>query len=351
MKLLNYSAPGKPGSQFGMVLNDFVISFVTLQQRFRRDHSEVRDIEAYLGMHPESEKIAGELAAMATERWADFAPDETPALQSVKILPPVPRPPALIDFALAPEHVLNSGSTLARREKKWPVSALLRAVLRNDYRKSKYRTDFKCYKGNHNAIIGHGDTTFWPGFTSYLDVEAELAVVVGKTRVAVSKRELEHSVAGYTIFNDFSARDVQWPELMGRLGLARCKDFDRGNGIGPFLVTPDEVPDPLSLAVNVKVGERYEWAGHTSAYTAHPVQVLEYLTNFQTILPGTIVGMGTVPGCCGLDRDEWLLPGELIEIAFEGLGTLRQLIPSTIGPLEPSRWGKRPELEDFLKHG
>jgi 2-keto-4-pentenoate hydratase/2-oxohepta-3-ene-1,7-dioic acid hydratase in catechol pathway len=161
----------------------------------------------------------------------------------------------------------------------------------------------------------------------------------------------EAAIAGYVIFNDFSARDVQWLELMGRLGLARCKDFDRSNGIGPFLVTPDEVPNPLSLDVSVTVGKRYRWKGHTSDYTAHPAEVMDYLTSFQTVLPGTIVGMGTVPGCCGLDWDEWLLPGEVVEITFEKLGTLRQLIPVDIGPLEPSRWAMRPQLERFMKNG
>ncbi|MCA1962199.1 MAG: fumarylacetoacetate hydrolase family protein [Desulfomonile sp.] len=347
MKLLNYQTPGDQDSHFGLLLNESVVSFATLQQRFNRAHPELSDMEAYLRSHPESEKIAQELASMAAEKWAEFEIDAH-VLHNVKILPPVPRPPALIDFALAPEHLFNSGYTLAHHEKKWPVSAIIRAVLRNEFRKNKHRAEFNCYKGNHNAIIGDGDTTIWPSFTSYLDVEAELAFVVGNASRGASEKEVKSAIAGYTIFNDFSARDVQWPELMGRLGLARCKDFDRGNGIGPFLITPDEVPDPLSLNVRVKVGERYEWKGNTSGYTAHPVEVLEYLTSFQKVFPGTIVGMGTVPGCCGLDRDEWLLPGDLIEIAFDELGTLRQLIPSRITLSGPSRWGRRPELERFL---
>jgi len=347
MRLLNYQAPGEQSSQFGLVLNESVVSFVSLQQRCNRHYPELSNMEAYLRGHPEGEKIAQQLASTAAEKWAQFESDAL-ALDAVKILPLVPRPPALIDFALAPEHLFNSGCTLARHEKKWPVSAIIRAVLRNEFRKNKHRVEFNCYKSNHNAIIGDGDTTIWPSFTSYLDVEAELAFVVGNASRGATEGELESGIAGYTIFNDFSARDVQWPELMARLGLARCKDFDRGNGIGPFLVTPDEVPAPLSLNVQVKVGERYEWNGNTSGYTAHPVEVLKYLTGFRTILPGTIVGMGTVPGCCGLDRDEWLLPGDLIEIAFERLGTLRQLSPASIALKEPSRWGKRLELERFL---
>ena len=351
MRLLNFRATDEAYPQFGVVIDDSAVSFATLQRRFDRNRPELSDVYAYLRALPGSEDLARELAAKAEDKGWDFDQGERVPLQELKILPPVPNPPALIDFALAPKHMLNSGLTLVKHEKAWPVSSVISAIIRRDYAKNRHAVDFKCYKGNHNAIIGDGDVTFWPNFCSYLDVEAELGVVVGVTRRGMDKTATKAAIAGYMIFNDFSARDVQWPELMGRLGLARFKDFDRSNGIGPFLVTSDEVPNPLSLDVSVTVGKRYRWKGHTSDYTAHPAEVIEYLTSFQTVLPGTIVGMGTVPGCCGLDRDEWLLPGELVEITFEKLGTLRQPIPSDVGPLGPSRWAMRPELERFMKNG
>lgn len=351
MKLLNFRVTDEAEPQFGIVINDSVLSFTTLQRRFDCNYQELSDIDAYLRAFPGSENLARELIEKADDKGWDLDPGERVPLDNVKILTPVPRPPALIDFSLAPEHMLNSGLTLVKHEKTWPVSAVIRAIIKRDYAKNRHAADFKCYKGNHNAIIGDGDATYWPRFTSYLDVEAELGVVVAGAQRGLTSASSKAAIAGYIIFNDFSARDVQWPELIGRLGLARCKDFDRSNGTGPFLVTPDEVRNPLSLDVSVTVGERYRWTGHTSAYTAHPAMVIEYLTSFQTVLPGTIIGMGTVPGCCGLDRDQWVLPGDQVEIAFENLGTLRQMIPSEIGPLEPSRWAMRPELERFMKNG
>lgn len=351
MKLLRFSVPGIDEPRFGVVLGDMVVSFMTLQRSLGTQFPELSNMGSYLNALPDSVNTAGEIAGIGRERLAELDPEEKFYLTQVRILPPVPRPPGLIDFALAPEHLLNSGLTLVKHEKKWPLSAIIGLMLKSDYRKTKDRKDFKCYKGNHNAIIGDMDSTLWPGFTSYLDIEAELGIVAGKAPLGAAGHDTEGIIAGYVVFNDFSARDVQWPELMGRLGLARCKDFDRSNGIGPFLVTPDEVPDPLDLTVTVGVGDRLHWHGHTSAYTAHPTEVIEYLTRFQTLLPGTIIGMGTVPGCCGLDRDEWILPGELVEITFDKLGTLRQVIPSPIGPLEPSRWGPRPELKKFTVIG
>jgi len=351
LKLLNFRVPHETNPQFGVVINDSVVSFSTLQRRFDFSYPELSDIYAYLHSFPGSQDVARELVEKASNNGWDLDPEKLAPLDKVKILPPVPKPPALIDFALAPEHLLNSGLTLVNHEKAWPVSVVMSAIVRRDYAKNRNSTDFKCYKGNHNAIIGDGDAAYWPSFTSYLDVEAELGVVVGGTQCGLTRATSEAGIAGYLIFNDFSARDVQWPELMGRLGLARCKDFDRSNGIGPFLATPDEVGNPLSLDVSVTVGERYRWTGHTSGYVVHPAIVVEYLKSFQTVMPGTIVGMGTVPGCCGLDRNEWVLPGDLVEIDFEKLGTLRQLIPSEIGPLEPSRWAARPELKRFMRNG
>ena len=93
------------------------------------------------------------------------------------------------------------------------------------------------YKCNHNAVIGDNDTIHWPAYSSYLDIEPELAIVTGNEVMPI---------AGYTIFNDSSARDVQFWEMVGT-GPARSKDFGHSKGLGPFIVTPDEIGDPLAL--------------------------------------------------------------------------------------------------------
>ncbi len=190
------------------------------------------------------------------------------------------------------------------------------------------------YKCNHRALIGDDDTIGWPRYTSYLDVEPELGIVVGNAETAI---------AGYLIVNDASARDVQFPEMFGG-GPARSKDFDRSNGIGPWLVTPDEIADPLALNVEVAVGERFVWRGFTGEYTRRPEEVVAFTRTVFTPAPGTILAMGTIPDCTGLDNNEWPCPDDVVSIAFTGLGTLRQRIPSPPRDLEPSRWRHRPEL-------
>lgn len=75
-----------------------------------------------------------------------------------------------------------------------------------------------------------------------------------------------------------------------------------------------------------------------------PQEVIDFLRSVFTRPPGSIIGMGTVPDCTGLDHDQWLLPGDEVAITITGLGTLHQRLPANPGPLEPSRWRQRPEL-------
>lgn len=170
-----------------------------------------------------------------------------------------------------------------------------------------------------------------------MDIEPELAIITGTA---------SNPILGYTVFNDMSARDVQLPEMIGT-GPARCKDFDYSNGIGPFIITPDEIGNPLDLKVNVRIGDRYIFEGNTSEYSEKPENVVKFLNTVFTLHPGTIIGMGTIPECTGLDNNLWLYPDDKIEINFEKIGTLKQIIPSKIERNKNMRWTSRPELEKF----
>lgn len=341
MKLLTYE--NNTGEHcFGVLLGDSVASFETLQRKRGRTAPELADISAYLTTLPESFFLARELADWGTT--ADLSSEEILALDRVRLLPAVPCPPALFDFGLSPKHLLASALTMNRYERKWPGRIIADFFVKRQFRTLNHRPNLRFYKGNHHSIIGDMESPVWPGFTSYLDIEPELGIVTGRVPYLLDPKRTGEAVAGYVIFNDFSARDIQFPEMLGMLGPSRSKDFERGNGLGPYLVTPDEVPDPLSLSVRVKVGDREPWTGTTSDYSAHPLNVVEFLTRFRSLAPGTVIGMGTVPGCCGLDRDEWIRPGELVEITIEKLGTLRHPIPRPSGPRKRTRWKVREEL-------
>ena len=335
MKLLNFQFVSGGAPKFGVVIKGYSVSFETLQHKSGQTRGELSDVYSYLENLPSSEDAARELLKYGEAYISSFNEDEKMPLENAKILSPIAVPRVLIDFGLSPRHLGNSAATLIKHE-FGVFGSIIAPIVKKRIRAA---ADGKMlyYKCNHNAIIGDNDTIHWPAYSSYLDIEPELAVITGNKAVPI---------AGYTIFNDSSARDVQFREMFG-LGPARSKDFGHSKGLGPFIVTVDEIGDPLALNVKVKIGERYEWKGSTSEYSARPEKALEYLKTIFTPSPGTVIGLGTIPDCTGLDNDLWIKPGEKIEITFDKLGTLRQNTPEDLGKIEPSRWGNREELRKF----
>jgi 2-keto-4-pentenoate hydratase/2-oxohepta-3-ene-1,7-dioic acid hydratase in catechol pathway len=155
----------------------------------------------------------------------------------------------------------------------------------------------------------------------------------------------QQPVAGWCIFNDVSARDVQAPEFIG--GFCLTKDMDQGNQLGPFLVTTDEVGDPYALEVVVRVDGQERYRGSTAEIDHRAEDAFAWLRVISAIRPGTVVGMGTIPDCTGLDHDDFVDPGAEIEIRFDRLGTLRCRFAEPARKLLPSRWPLRPVLEKF----
>lgn len=335
MKLLNFQSVSGNAILFGVVVKGYAVSFDILQRKAGKTQAGLQNVYSYLENLPASEDTARELLMFGEAHVSSWNDKEKIPLEEAKILPPITVPRALIDFGLTPRHLGNSAATLIKHEFGM-FGALIAPVIK---RRISAASGGKMlyYKCNHNAIIGDNDTIRWPSYSSYLDIEPELALVTGNKA---------KPIAGYTIFNDSSARDVQFWEMVGT-GPARSKDFDHSKGLGPFIVTPDEIGNPLALNVKVKIGERYEWKSSTSEYSAHPEKALDYMKTVFEPLPGMVIGLGTIPGCTGLDNDLWLNPGDKIEIMFDKLGILRQNIPDVLGKIEPSRWGNREELQDF----
>lgn len=347
MKLATFET--RDGSiEFGAVVEGRAVSLSAVGTS---EDPALPDIDAYLKDVPGSFEMAEILLAARENATGGTDQAFTWDLSEVNLLSPLPQPAALLDCGMSPRHLANSSATLLRRSLPGPLGSVVggivgglgRWVMGRGSPRPRY------YKGNHNAIIGDRGTVGWPCYTAYLDIEPELAFVTGTLPCGASEDEAAAAIAGYLVFNDASARDVQLPEMFFT-GPASSKDFDDSNGLGPFLVTPDEVGDPLALGVTVEIrsaGERDRavrtWTGSTSEYSMSPVEVLHRLAVRQTIRAGTVVGMGTIPDCCGLDRDEWVLPGDEVAITFERLGTLRQKIGEPTGKPR-SRWPERPEL-------
>jgi Fumarylacetoacetate (FAA) hydrolase family len=112
------------------------------------------------------------------------------------------------------------------------------------------------YITNRFTVVGPGAEVRWPRYSEVMDYELEIGVLTRRARANIPAKEAGRHIFGYTIFNDFSARDRQAIEMQGRLGPAKGKSFDGSNAMGPWIVTPDELGDPQTLEVEVRVKER-----------------------------------------------------------------------------------------------
>jgi 2-keto-4-pentenoate hydratase/2-oxohepta-3-ene-1,7-dioic acid hydratase in catechol pathway len=342
MKLIRFSRhDSKP--RFGVVIGDRAIAFATLQQRSGITRPDLGNSHAYLTGLPETERAARELAAWGEAHLGDLLEDERPSLRDVRLHEPI-EVVALFDFGLTPRHLQNSAGTVMKYEKDDPqtapiLQAFAKAVLTKPAAPPPGVPEpLSYYKCSMNSIVGDGETIPWPLYTSRLDIEPELAVVYGNAR---------QPVAGFCIFNDVSARDAQAQEFIG--GFCLTKDMDKGNQLGPYLVTADEVGDPYALQVVVKIAGQVRYQGSTAEIDHKAEAVFAWLGFISSIKPGTVVGFGTIPDCTGLDHDDFVDPGAEIETAFERLGTLRCRFAEPARKLLPSRWPLRPALQRF--HG
>lgn len=175
-----------------------------------------------------------------------------------------------------------------------------------------------------SAIIGPEENITWsPEASSQVDYEAELAFVIKRTAKNVPANEAFDYIAGYTMLNDISARDVQFSEGQW----VRSKSFDTFCPIGPYLVTSDEVGDPHQLAIKCRLNGELVQDSNTSELIFKIPFLMEFITKTCTLLPGDIVSTGTPHGV-GVFRDPpiFLKPGDVIEVEIDKLGRLRNPI-------------------------
>lgn len=231
-------------------------------------------------------------------------------IADVSFLPPI-MPVQYRDCLVFEEHLFNCLRAFGQAEPQLPPVW---------YEQPIY------YKGNRMSFIGHGQEVIWPGYAEHLDIELELAIVVGKKGKDIRAEEARDYIFGYTILNDVSARDAQMKEMPGQLGPAKGKDFDTGNILGPYILTADEVAHPVALDMEARVnGTR--WGGGNSRQMQHDFgRILEHISSSETLYPGEVIGSGTVGTGCGLELGKRLAPGDRFELEIEGIGVLANRI-------------------------
>jgi 2-keto-4-pentenoate hydratase/2-oxohepta-3-ene-1,7-dioic acid hydratase in catechol pathway len=228
------------------------------------------------------------------------------ALSSVRLLAPL-QPVALRDGLLFETHMKNFYENLMEKE-----------VPKQFYDIPVY------YKGNHTTVVGPDVDVPWPHYSDDWDYELELGIVIGRAGVDVPVDEAEGYIYGLTNFNDFSARDTLKQEIAVGLGPAKSKDF--ATGIGPWLVTMDEIDDLYNLEMIARVNGE-EWSrGNTGQIHWKLAEIISRMSDGEPLRVGEIFGSGTVAFGCGLELGKYLKDGDQVEIEITGLGVLRNTV-------------------------
>lgn len=228
----------------------------------------------------------------------------------ITLLAPLPKPVSIRDYCCFEEHILNCLRQMGMEQVIPPVF----------YQMPLY------YKGNIFSVTGPESDVVWPHHSEILDYELELVAIIGKKGKNISKNEAGNYIFGYTIMNDFSARDMQKKEMIGGLGPAKSKDFDTGTALGPCIVTTDEIADANNLQMVARINGEVWSEGNSSNMYWSFAEIIEQLSNSETLYPGEVLGSGTVGTGCGLELGKYLQPGDVVELEIEGIGVLRNRI-------------------------
>lgn len=284
----------------------------------------------------------------------DFVASKSPMgttmpVSSATFLSPVPVPESVRDAMAFEDHIVNSIRTVglgpfAKLDETLERWFGRRRSIAHAFNKEWHQRPLY-YKSNRFAVVGHGSVVRMPAYTEQLDYELEWGVIIGKKGRDIPLASARDHIAGYTIFNDFSARDIQMKEMKGRLGPAKGKDFDTGNAIGPWMVTPDDIPDPYNLTMTARVNGE-EWSrGSTRDMHWTFEKIISYISQSETLYPGEFIGSGTCSGKqgkgSGLELGRSLQAGDVVELEVEKIGVLRNRIAPPSSEKASGTSGKR----------
>jgi 2-keto-4-pentenoate hydratase/2-oxohepta-3-ene-1,7-dioic acid hydratase in catechol pathway len=318
VKLVTFEYRGK--RRVGALIADRVLDFdVAAAGSYPAFSSMMALIEA----GPIAWDAAREIVAKADQR-ASYG------LADVRLLAPLPRPTRLRDCSLFLEHMdvvlMRMAQDVAAREPD-SEAAYERLMATGKYTLNPiFKQKCVYYNANHNSISGPEDEIVWPSYSNWMDFELEWACVFGLAGQNISRDCAAEHIFGFTILNDWSARDVQMPLMDTMLGPGEGKDFTGSWGLGPCIITPDEVDDPYNLVMTARVNGK-EWTRGSTGSMFHRFEdAIVQFSREKFILPGEVIGSGTVLGGCGFELGRRLAPGDIVELEIEHIGVLRNRV-------------------------
>ena len=246
-----------------------------------------------------------------------------------EILAPVPEPRQMRDGMSFPLHILQAPrgqlKLAARARNDMAELARIDAEPLGEL-PEVYRKQPIYYITNRFSVRGTNTTVKWPRYSQVMDYELEFGIITRNKGANIPASRAKDHIFGYTIFNDFSARDAQRVEMEGRLGPAKGKSFDGGNVMGPWIVTPDEIGDPYKLKMEARVNGSVRSQGISEGMLFSFEEIIEHVTRDETLMPGEFIGSGTVGNGCGLELGWYLEDGDTIELQVEKIGILKNKV-------------------------
>lgn len=256
-------------------------------------------------------------------------PSATVRADEVTLMAPIPRPPSIRDSLGFLQHMRNCLAATGRSpelDDMW------------------YRIPAFYFACPATVLGPFDDAPMAPG-SACQDFELEVAAVIGTAGADLSVAQAERAIIGYTIFNDWSARDLQGME--GRLAIGQGKGKDSGVTLGPYLVTPDEL-EPyrrdgrLSLHATAIVNDVIVGMGSTGTMDWSFAEIISYVSRGVPLTPGDVIGSGTVPTCTLIEHLDpavpqsfpgWLNDGDVVTLQVQGLGEVRQTVRAGAAPV------------------
>ena len=256
------------------------------------------------------------------------SPSAVAQLGEVTLMAPIPRPPSIRDSLCFLDHMRNCQAAMGAGR-----------VLSDTW----YRIPAFYFACPATILGPYDDAPTAPG-SAWQDFELEIAAVIGTTGKDLTVEQAERAIIGYTIFNDWSARDLQ--QLESQLAIGQGKGKDSGVTLGPYLVTPDELEPyrsdgTLDLQVTALVNDTVIGSGSTAQMDWSFGELISYISRGVTLHPGDVIGSGTVPTCTLVEHlsptalesfPGWLRDGDVVTLKVQGLGETRQTVRASGAP-------------------
>jgi len=251
-------------------------------------------------------------------------------------LPFIPR--SMRAFMLWEPHVIQSSRMLVKNffpAPAWRAVSLFEKTGRT-FPKFKPNERFweapTFYVANHAMALADGQDMWMPSHTKALDFELELACVLRSPVVDATPEEAVNAIGGWFVLNDWSARDVQADDYRRNVFGPVVKSKTFANSIGADVVTADSFGDWKNATGRVRVDGEV-WCEGATRNPAHDIgEMLAYASKGERLDAGDVISTGTMPGCCGLELDRWIQPGQTVELEIDGIGTLSNTLSATAVP-------------------